>query len=312
MKDCGYWQERISRLLDGDLSPEEEAALWEHIADCPDCAQAYETFALLPGAVRAQAVQPPADLSRLVMARIRGQETEPPAEEKSAPVHRLRSWRKLAAAACFVALVAAGAVTGVFGRGARLASGSAQKALYLPEAQSDTVYARVPAENGSAPQAAASGAAETADSIPVPEAVEAPEIEEAAGDVTGDAAMDTAPAEGAAAPAEDAALARSAGSGIMTIMEPAALADDGAVQVLDAAGGSAGCIEDAGALRALLTGEPWQGDAPEPVYTLTLDGEGYVFAADAEGRLLWRRDGEERFILSPASLADLQALIVSP
>lgn len=344
MKNCEYWQQQASRYLDGDLSPEEEAALWEHIAGCPDCAQAFEDLSQTVSVLRAQAVRPPVDLSRLVMARIRTGQTDPASfqrrEAKKPVSHRLRSWRKVALAACFVAVVAVGAVAGVYGRGARLSGGSGmESAEFLPEAHSDTLYASLPeggpADAGQTVQvpeeapAALSGAGQTQDQAQMPapatenpapaqdaRSMPEPALEQDALPETADSAPADAlpsgeeiPAADEAAPADEPAPPEAAAdSGIMTIMEP--LPTVAAAPVFDAAGQQIGRVGDTDALAALLTGEPWQGDAPAVVYTLDLDGTTYVFGQDDGGALLWQAAGSEGFTRSPAFLADLEALII--
>ncbi len=332
MKNCEYWQQQLSRFLDGDLTSEEEDALWAHIADCPDCAQAFEDFSQQTSVLRAQVVRPPVDLSRLVMARIKNGQTDPASPRAEKPVsHRLRPWRKLAVAACFVALVAAAAVTGLFSRGVPM-SGNGESAAYLPSAQSDTVYAAVSGRSADTAEAAsaqedtasdmleaAAPAEEAALSLPAPE----PDAPEAAEDTAADEAApeNDAVTESATMPiaadeaipaAGETGLTGSADSGIMTVMEPpASTQEDGApaCQVLDGAGQPLGRIEDAAALRALLTGEGWDGGEPEPACTLELDGDDYAFAETEDGGLLWRCGGDG-WTLSPAAMADLQALIL--
>ena len=358
MNEHEYWQERISRLLDGDLPAEEESALWAHIVDCPECAAVYETYAQMTDALRTELAEPPAELSRLVMARISGlaaptaREEEPDApiqmakhSKKDATVHRLRSWQKVAVAACFVALVAVGAVTGLFGRRA-VSNESADTAGYLPEAKNDSFYVSLP-ENGAAQSARSAPEPEQQtepeqQAVPEqqsepeqqtePEQPQEPEQEQEqtpdqSPSMAEDASPDAAPeADAAGGPAlsgagEDSgaadALPEPDGTepenGIMTVMEPVpAEAEDAAEPVYIFTGGGvvAGRIEDTGALTALLTGESWQGESPQPLYTLTLNGTAYAFASDGDGHLLWQRAGDAGFTLSPAALAQLQALIL--
>ena len=42
MSQCEFYQELISRMVDGDLSAREEADLARHIETCPDSAQQYQ------------------------------------------------------------------------------------------------------------------------------------------------------------------------------------------------------------------------------------------------------------------------------
>ena len=42
--NCEYFRERISCLIDGELSKDEEAALADHLETCPECAAMYRAF----------------------------------------------------------------------------------------------------------------------------------------------------------------------------------------------------------------------------------------------------------------------------
>lgn len=314
MKSCEYYQELMSRLLDDDLTPEEDAALRAHMGTCPDCGRVYDALCRVDGAVRTGAVvEPPAALARSVMDSIAAH-SRPAAPPQPTPSHRLRSWQKLAAAACFVVLVAAGAVTGVFSRGART-SGGGDEASYLPAAQDDAAIVQLPqadagrAADSTAKSAADSPAENTSESIPesVPESVPESALSGASSAaVAGESAAD-------AGSTEDQPPAEAGGeSGIMAIMEPPAAQADGAVAlpVTDGEGLTVGCVADTAALEALLTGETQDAPLPEPVYALSLRGTAYRFAADDSGGLLWWREGDTAPTRSPAALADLEALIL--
>ena len=306
MKSCEYYQELMSRLLDDDLTPEEDAALRAHMGTCPDCGRVYDALCRVDDAVRTgAAVEPPATLARSVMDRIAAH-SRPAAPPQPAPSHRLRSWRKLAAAACFVVLVAAGAVTGVFSRGARIAGGG-DAASYLPAAQDDAAIVQLPqadagrAADSTAKSAPDSPAENASESIP-----ESALSGASSAAVAGESAAD-------AGSTEDQAPAEAGGeSGIMAIMEPPAAQADGAVAlpVTDGEGQTVGCVADTAALEALLTGETPDAPLPEPVYALSLRGTAYRFAADDSGGLLWWREGDAAPTRSPAALTDLEALIL--
>ena len=312
MDNCEYFQGLISRLLDDDLTAAEQAAVQEHIRLCPDCAQVYDAFCQMRAAIGGDAmVEPPPALARGVMDRVAAH-SHPAPVPAAAPDHRLRSWKKLAAAACFVALVAAGAVTGVFGRGARMA-GAGEAADYLPEAQSDTIYVRLPEDAGQPAEAAGAGSAENrafsgaADSA-APEAGAAQNTAQSAASAPRTAPETAETAEEGAM--EDAVEASD--DGIMAVMEPPQAAADSAplaLPVQGADGADAGVITDTAALRALLTGEALDGPLPAPDYTLSLDGEDYAFAGDGDGGLLWWRAGDAGPTRSPAALTDLEALL---
>lgn len=63
MADCREWMEEISASLDGELSPEEEAALQEHLAECEDCRAAMALLRGMTQVMREDTVQPPAQLA---------------------------------------------------------------------------------------------------------------------------------------------------------------------------------------------------------------------------------------------------------
>lgn len=98
MSECERFEERISALLDGELSAEEEAELRAHLEQCPDCRAIYEAFAAVGEAVRAQEV--PATLHAGIMSKVRDAQK---AHHTQGVLIRLRPI--LAAAACLVVLV---------------------------------------------------------------------------------------------------------------------------------------------------------------------------------------------------------------
>ena len=63
MADCREWMEEISASLDGELSPEEEEALQEHLAECEDCRAAMALLRGMTAVMREDTVQPPAQLA---------------------------------------------------------------------------------------------------------------------------------------------------------------------------------------------------------------------------------------------------------
>ena len=63
MADCREWMEEISASLDGELSPEQEAALQEHLAECEDCRAALALLRGMTAVMREDTVQPPAQLA---------------------------------------------------------------------------------------------------------------------------------------------------------------------------------------------------------------------------------------------------------
>ena len=74
MKDCAYYQELISRLLDRELTVEEGEELAAHARGCADCQAAYKAFSLLSDALSGELEEPPEELAENVMAQIRREE----------------------------------------------------------------------------------------------------------------------------------------------------------------------------------------------------------------------------------------------
>ena len=71
MGECEYWQGLISRMLDEDLSAEEEAALAKHLEGCEECRALHGAFAAVSGALAGQLEEPPGSLRETVMAEVR-------------------------------------------------------------------------------------------------------------------------------------------------------------------------------------------------------------------------------------------------
>lgn len=103
MNRCEEYQELISRLLDGELSSEEQTALDAHIAVCPDCAAVCAAFHALSEALSSDLVEPPEALHENIMANIRRENIK----KQNRPTRRWRSL--LAVAACFAVIVLAAA-----------------------------------------------------------------------------------------------------------------------------------------------------------------------------------------------------------
>ena len=321
MRDCELFRELLCRLPDGDLSAEESAALLEHVDGCPDCARLYAAFSSMGGAIRSGQAEPPAELEDMVMERIWAEHVkDAPRAAKKRP--RFRPWFAQLAAACFVLAVAAGAVTGIFGARNSAASGGAESADYLPQAQSDTVVAQVPSQPPEASNAAPAGAQSRSAAVALNESVTKTEAapETAQEQVPPEGAAQTAPVqeqvpeqpEAAAGDAagDENALDQAAGdSGLMTAMEMPA-EEVPILMVYDPFGQIMGVITDAAGLQGLLTGESWRGETADAVCSVTVEGETYRLAQDESGALIWRRDGDEGFNLSPGTLADLQGMIL--
>ena len=100
MSDCERFEERISALLDGELSAEEEAEVRAHMAECAECAAMYEAFAAVGAALKADAEDVPDTLHDGIMTKVRM------AEKATKTQHRIVRLRPfLTAAACLIVLV---------------------------------------------------------------------------------------------------------------------------------------------------------------------------------------------------------------
>lgn len=109
MKDCEFYQELISRMLDDDLNTHEETALKSHLISCAECQLVYEAFSGISGLIADDMEEVPDGLCENIMAELRRKEIKK-------NNRRLRPI--FAAAACFAAVL-----LGVFGlKNTRLSS----------------------------------------------------------------------------------------------------------------------------------------------------------------------------------------------
>ena len=131
MKDCEYYREKISCLIDGELSPEESAELEAHIAGCPECRALYNAFTAVSAALSDGMEEPPEHIAPAVM-----QEVRTIAQKKKRIV-----WIKyLSAAACLALVILVGARSGLFGitsRSGADSSGEITDTLYGTDADFD-------------------------------------------------------------------------------------------------------------------------------------------------------------------------------
>ena len=106
MKDCEYYREKISCLIDGELSPDETAELEAHISECSECRALYDAFTAVSAAVSGGMEEPPESIAPAVMREVRA----------IAGRRKRGVWIKcLSAAACLALVVLVGAKTGLFG-----------------------------------------------------------------------------------------------------------------------------------------------------------------------------------------------------
>lgn len=106
MKDCEYYRERISCLIDDELSPDEAEELEAHIAECSECRTLYEAFTAVSAAVGGGMEEPPEHIVPSVMLKIRA----------ASGAKKRKVWIKyLSAAACLALVVLVGVKSGMFG-----------------------------------------------------------------------------------------------------------------------------------------------------------------------------------------------------
>lgn len=106
MLDCDQALELISAKIDNELTPQEEAALAEHLAACPACGALLAEFELMHDAMPEPAV-PPAGLTEQIMDQVRRSKVVPlePQKQPKKAVH----WKRWASIAAVLALVLLGA-----------------------------------------------------------------------------------------------------------------------------------------------------------------------------------------------------------
>lgn len=98
--NCEKYQELISCLIDGEISPEEKSELENHMASCTQCRAMYEDFAALSDMMDSSMAEVPDSLHDKIMSGVRS------AKKARKPlIIRLRPY--MAAAACFVVVLGA-------------------------------------------------------------------------------------------------------------------------------------------------------------------------------------------------------------
>ena len=71
MKDCAYYQELISCLIDRELTVDEGEELAAHARTCPKCQAVYTAFSSLSGMLSKDLADPPEELRESIMSEIR-------------------------------------------------------------------------------------------------------------------------------------------------------------------------------------------------------------------------------------------------
>lgn len=137
MKDCAYYEELISRLIDRELSAEEGEELSAHARECESCRAVYTAFAALSGMLSDELVEPPEELREGVMATIRRSEMK---KLNLSAKRRLR--RVVSLAACAVLIIGIGALTVP----KLLGKNSARSAASTPQTAYSTASGAAPAQ----------------------------------------------------------------------------------------------------------------------------------------------------------------------
>ena len=199
MADCREWMEEISASLDGELSPEEEAALQEHLAECEDCRAAMALLRGMTQVMREDTVQPPAQLAegtRFLFER-----------EKKEKGFSLKRWRFTAIAAVICLALFGVVKLAPWGAGG---SSAAPMAVKRTDVESDVKKSptAAPALMQNGLMVTAGGAADAAE---VPEPAEEPAPAEPETDMRRQAAQNAA-AE--SVPAEDAGAVEAEKDGV--------------------------------------------------------------------------------------------------
>lgn len=171
MKDCVYYQELISRLIDRKITPEEGEELAAHARECEECRAVYTAFVSLSDAISADLEEPPEELSENVMAEIRRAELWKQ-NHKARP--NLRRYAALAACAALVIGVGALALPRLLGK-SNSAKAASSDAVYNMEAPAMEVPASGTVSYDTA--AVAEEAAEIESPIPVSDSFAAPASE---------------------------------------------------------------------------------------------------------------------------------------
>ena len=101
MKACESYIDLMMCSIDRETTPQEEAELQNHLAQCERCRALYETYRALDAGLQATEEEPPENLTRAVMNGIHAEQQE------RSPKHLLKRFRftAIAAAAAILVLV---------------------------------------------------------------------------------------------------------------------------------------------------------------------------------------------------------------
>lgn len=99
MRACESYIDLMMRSIDRDTTPQEEAKIQNHLAQCETCRALYETYRALDAGIVAAEEEPPETLTRAVMNSIHAEQRE------RSPRHLLKRFRFTAVAATAAILV---------------------------------------------------------------------------------------------------------------------------------------------------------------------------------------------------------------
>lgn len=112
MSYCNESIELISAALDGALSPEEQAKLEAHLAQCPDCKALYEDLSRIhQSLLDLPPVEIPEGLTGRIMDAVAAEAAQPKVVPLPQPKRSARPWQRWAVTAAAVAVVILGART---------------------------------------------------------------------------------------------------------------------------------------------------------------------------------------------------------
>lgn len=301
MSQCEFYQELISRMVDGDLSAREEADLARHTETCPDCAALFQAFSAISGQIGEDLEEAPFDLRDNVMAEIHREEIR----RRNRIPTILRS--VLSAAAC-VALIF-GVYLGVsITQGKNLVTAAYDAAPAAAEEKVAAAGAEVRAMPEAAPAEAEEAPAEAAEAAAAEEPADAPLLQSNA--------VESAPesdhpllgmGSGASAPVE-------------TTREESAEAFD---ETAEAAAAEVPALEeweltnwDLSLLRELLKGSPEERSAEEMephafgrILLRNVREELEVLLYEEDGVLYYLDPAEETVYRSALSVEELRAFL---
>jgi len=124
---CESYQEKISQLLDGELSGDDLADVRAHISACPGCRRVYDAFAAVSGALSEELEEPPAALAPGILFKVRLESGKRPA------ARRFAFGKFTALAACAVLVLFAASKVGSLSPGGRSKAAAAPASAAAPE-----------------------------------------------------------------------------------------------------------------------------------------------------------------------------------